>query len=55
MTEKFDQLADPKFHHYINDTPTGVFYSVESLPYPWKTVSQFNPFIILWMVLGMVF
>ena len=45
LTEKFDQLA--AFQNFIIMPMTflaGVFYSVESLPNPWKTVSQFNPF-----------
>ena len=45
LTEKFDQLA--AFQNFIIMPMTflaGVFYSVESLQNPWKTVSQFNPF-----------
>ena len=45
LTEKFDQLA--AFQNFIIMPMTflaGVFYSVGSLPNPWRTVSQFNPF-----------
>ncbi len=46
--EKFDQLA--AFQNFVIVPATflsGVFYSIESLPPVWKTISSFNPFFYM--------
>ncbi len=46
--EKFDQLA--AFQNFVIVPATflsGVFYSIESLPPIWKTISSFNPFFYM--------
>jgi ABC-2 type transport system permease protein len=46
--EKFDQLA--AFQNFVIMPMTflsGVFYSVQSLPAVWQTVSHFNPFFFM--------
>lgn len=46
--EKFDQLA--AFQNFVIVPATflsGVFYSIDSLPPVWKTISSFNPFFYM--------
>ena len=46
--EKFDQLA--AFQNFVIVPMTflsGVFYSIQSLPPLWQTVSHFNPFFYM--------